>query len=85
LLPFEPTSLQPKSGLPNYRNNSGNKSVNQHSSPFSDSVVFLELHQGVPSGVVLTNGCGEPIRKDGILIDSFSISSWVGSLIRTKR
>jgi hypothetical protein len=44
---------------------------------------FLELHEGFPSDALYRKGgCGEPIRRDGVVLDSFDISDWVQALSR---
>lgn len=45
---------------------------------------FLELHEGLSASEHLTGGCGEPIRREGVVVDSFEIDQWAKALKNRK-
>lgn len=47
----------------------------------SSSFYFMEVHQGMPVGSSDTGSCGIPIQRNGLVLDSFSISSWINNLV----
>jgi hypothetical protein len=63
-----------------------------HSAEAEKIYFFLEAHEGVPTSTpsVVTNGvrsrgggeCGDPIHRDGVVVDAFAVDSWVRSLKR---
>jgi hypothetical protein len=57
-----------------------------------DMYFFLEAHEGVPTStaVVVRDGvrsrgggeCGDPIHRDGVVLDAFAVDSWLRALQR---
>jgi hypothetical protein len=47
--------------------------------------LFVELHEGLSSSLetALDTGCGEPYRRESIVVDAFSPISWTNNLLRT--
>lgn len=42
--------------------------------------MFIEVHEGLNPSELYVGGCGEPLRRDGLVIDSFMIDEWVDTL-----
>jgi hypothetical protein len=42
--------------------------------------MFIEVHEGLNPSELYLGGCGEPLRRDGLVIDSFMIDEWVDAL-----
>jgi hypothetical protein len=45
--------------------------------------LFVEVHEGLSESVTVDAGCGEPYRRESIVIDAFSPVSWMNNLLRT--
>lgn len=54
--------------------------LSRMSSPNVSNSFFIELHEGYNLRFKHGAGCGEPIHRDGIVLDSFDIRSWVQAL-----
>lgn len=44
------------------------------------SAYFLELHEGLSQDEFSSGGCGNPLHRDGIILDSFPIKEWMLNL-----
>jgi hypothetical protein len=63
-----------------------------HAAEADKMYFFLEAHEGVPTSTPskVTNGvrsrgggeCGDPVHRDGVVVDAFAVDSWVRSLKR---
>lgn len=42
---------------------------------------FVELHEGLPREVHPNGGCGNPWHRDGLILDSFPIDTWMNNLM----
>lgn len=56
--------------------------MNSNTGSGSDAAFFLSLHEGYSLNERHGGGCGEPIHRDGVVLDSFDISEWVEALTR---
>jgi hypothetical protein len=49
-----------------------------------ENVMFVEVHEGFGSNDKDINSCGQPIRRDGLVVDSFRIVDWTNALLLRK-
>mmetsp|Transcript_31382 Transcript_31382/g.52951 ORF Transcript_31382/g.52951 Transcript_31382/m.52951 type:complete len:830 (-) Transcript_31382:850-3339(-) len=57
--------------------------VNQHQQPKPKSrkkIQFVEVHEAIPSHRPSGGECGNPMHRDGLVVDSFPIHDWIDRL-----
>jgi hypothetical protein len=60
--------------------NSTAYSINEKEEEEEDQSMFIEVHEGFSASARYLGGCGEALRREGLVIDSFRIDEWITTL-----